>query len=82
MKSVKLLTVFARREITTDSATKDLHRVQNQPEAVSQHLDVQVYRDRQGRRPFARFAWWMVSRPTKRNHYITLNCYRGRLRWI
>jgi len=43
---------------------------------------VQVYRDRQGRRPFARFAWWMVSRPTKRNHYITLNCYRWRLRWI
>jgi len=79
---MKLITVYARREVTTDSATKQMYAAQGRPNAFHQHQDVQIYRDRRAKKRFARFGWFMSNCPTRRNKYVTLNCYRWRLEWL
>lgn len=44
--------------------------------------DVQIYKDKKGTNPFVKIAWWHKSKPTKRNKYITLNCFKYNLTWI
>lgn len=44
--------------------------------------DVEIYRDPEMTRPFCTFDRWRSSKPTKRNKWITLNCYRWKLIWI
>ncbi len=72
---MKRFTVYARKERTTDSTT--LTHFPN-----SKKEDVQIYRDRQAKIPFARFTWGMKNTPTKRNKYVTLNCFKYNLEWI
>ncbi len=67
--------VYARKERTTDSTT--LTHFPN-----SKKEDVQIYRDRQAKIPFARFMWGMKDTPTKRNKYVTLNGFKYNLEWI
>lgn len=67
-----LITVYARKEPTTDSLV----------DPSEQRMDVQIYKDKEATRKFARFPWYYSSKPTKRNKYVTLNCYKWRLQWI
>lgn len=77
------LTVYARHEPTTDSATRDAVACGAVSKAAARRLlDVQIYRDRARRRKFARFPWHYSNKPTHRNRYITLNCYRWKLHWL
>jgi hypothetical protein len=78
---MKLIPVYARREITTDRATQDLYRTPGRPVA-SRLCDVQIYRDPDARQPFARFPWYSSNCPTRRHRYVTLNCYRWQLVWL
>lgn len=70
-----MLTVYAKLEPTTDEVTLKYF-----PETDKK--DVQIYRDEACTDPFARFPWHYSSRPTLRNKYVTLNCYRWKLQWI
>jgi len=70
----KHLTVYARRENTTELPHA------NPREIVLK--DVQVYSDRKCKKPKARFMWYMSSKPTRRNKFVTINCYRWRLIWL
>ncbi|MDE2104555.1 MAG: hypothetical protein KGL39_45390 [Patescibacteria group bacterium] len=70
----KPITVFARKEHTHELPAA------NPKEVVL--MDVQIYKDRARKIPFARFLWWHTNKPTRRNRWVTLNCFRYRLVWI
>lgn len=70
-----MLTVYARKEPTTDEVT-----LKYAPE--QKRFDVQVYKDKAGKMPFARFMWHYKSIPTKRNKYVTINCFKWAIEWI
>ena len=72
-------TVYARYEQTTDSvAIRYLDA-----KTLATCKDVVVYHDQQCRSFFATFPWhYFKSKPTKRNRYVTLNCFRYRLVWL
>lgn len=76
-----MITVYAKREPTTDPILNDptADLMLNHPKGKQ---DVQIYRDRECKTPFVRFLWWQKSKPDRRYRYITLNCYKWRLRWI
>lgn len=77
------LKCFARYEPTTDSTTLDAVEAGAISKKTLRTLrDVQIYRDKQGKKPFARFPWHYDSKPTRRNKVVTLNCYVWRLQWI
>jgi len=71
-----LITVYAKREPTTDSVLKMYGGKSNGV------YDVVVYKDKQCSNVFARIPWHYTSKPTRRNKYITLNCYKWRLEWV
>lgn len=50
--------------------------------AAPGEYDVCVYADRAGKTLKGRFAWYLSSKPTRRNKYVMLNCYRWRLEWL
>jgi hypothetical protein len=68
MSEADLLTLYARREPAADGTPGK--------------QDVTIYSDPAGTELKARFRWWLETCPTKRNRYVTLNCYRWRLKWI
>jgi hypothetical protein len=72
-------TVYARHEATTDPvAIKYLDR-----KTLSTCKDVAIYHDRACHRFYATFPFfYFKSKPTRRNRYVTLNCFRYRLVWI
>lgn len=74
MKKIKLIKVYARRENTNELPHAN-------PDGIV-CKDVQVYRDRAAKKPFARFAWYSSTKPTRRNKYVTLNCYKWELVWL
>ena len=43
---------------------------------------VSIYRNKDGTNLFVLFASWASRKPTRRNKWIILNCYRWRLEWI
>ncbi len=43
--------------------------------------DVQIYHDKECTQKFALFQSHFSSKPTRRNKYVTLNCYRYNLEW-
>jgi len=43
---------------------------------------VSIFRDAEGSNHFATFQAHSRSKPTRRNKYVTLNCYRWALNWI
>lgn len=43
---------------------------------------VAIYRNKDATNQFCQFASYMTNKPTRRNKWVTLNCYRWRLEWI
>lgn len=47
--------------------------------------DVVLYRDA-GRKPATipcgRYTWDMSNKPTRRNRWVTFNCYRYEIKWL
>lgn len=71
-----MTTIYARKECARDL------RLQNLPASPAQR-DVQLYRDAAASIPAGRFPWHHVmSKPTRRNRYVVLNCVRYRLAWL
>jgi len=62
---MNLISVYARKEPADDGAKGK--------------YDVQVYR--LNGEPFGRFPWFYKTKPTRRNKYVTLNCYKWGLLW-
>jgi hypothetical protein len=73
------LTVYARKEPTTDLTTLKYITDVN---SKAKRFDIQVYKDKQGEIPFARFPWHYQSKPTKRKHTIMINGFIYLLEWI
>lgn len=44
--------------------------------------DVHIYRDKDRQNHFCTFTRDRASKPTRRNRWINLNCYRWRLEWL
>ncbi len=72
-------TVYARHEPTDDSVA-----IQHlDPKTLATCKDVVIYHDRNCSSRYARFPWFYnLSKPTRRNRFVTLNCFRYRLVWI
>ena len=68
------IVVYARKEPTTDSVA-----IQH---SCANEKDVQVYHDKECTRPYARFPWYYSNIPTRRNKYVTLDCFRYKLEWV
>lgn len=73
---MELLTVYARKEPTTDETTLKYDKKQR-------YFDIQIYKDKAATEKFARFPWYYTkSKPTKKNKYLTINCFKYLLEWI
>lgn len=70
----ELLTLYARREPTTDSVVLSL--------GLKNRFDVALYRDVACTQLAARYRCDMSSKPTKRQNTVMLNCWRWRLQWV
>jgi hypothetical protein len=68
------LTLFFRREYTTDSVLKRYARTRK-------IFDVQAYKDRACTKPYARFMAG-TTKPRKGCRYVTVNCFRWHARWL
>lgn len=69
------LPLYLRREMPTDPPTL--------ASSAYRQRDVVAYRDPECKRPAGRWPWWHTqSRPTRRNRYVMLNCYRWRAVWL
>ena len=64
------LTVYARKEPSS------------YPEYANIPNDIQVYKDKSLKIPFVRFSHFNSNKPSKRNKYITLNCFKYKLEWV
>jgi hypothetical protein len=71
---LKLLTLFAREEPTTDSTLK-----QYAPNA--KRLDTVLYKDPDCSTPYARIPWHHSNRPVRRKSVI-LNCFKWKVEWL
>lgn len=69
------LTLYARKEPSTDEILK-----QHAPNAKK--FDVVIYRDNQAQDKSCVFRWDLSNKPTRRNKYVTVNCFRYKLQWI
>lgn len=69
-----LLTLFARREPTTDSFALS--------HGLKGKRDVVYYRDREATEFAARIPWHYSNKPTKASKTCILNCYRWQLEWL
>lgn len=74
-----MLTVYARKEPTTDA--QQLKFLFADDRELAKLRDVVIYKDRECTRRYATFRW-DSNKPDKRNKYITLNCYQWRLEWV
>ncbi len=90
-----MLTVYARREPTTDStsimlglghpnATVDptLSDQEMLSKGLFGKLDVAIYRDEAMTLPFARFCWDRSNKPKLNQKRVTLNCYEWAIQWM
>lgn len=68
------LYVYARREPTTDAIAIKYG-------GSKKMYDVQVYRDRAMKKPYARFVYGN-KKPDRRNKTVTLNCFIWNLIWL
>ena len=46
------------------------------------YRDVQIFKDKELNIPFVKFTWYDFDKPSKRNKYITLNCFKYKLEWV
>lgn len=77
---MSLITVFARREPTHDSACKALERVR--PGSTRKLRDVAIYRDADCTKLMGRFGPDAASRPHANSRHVMLNCYHWALQWL
>ena len=54
----------------------------SEPAADGPWRDVVVYRDQQCTSVYCRIPGEYTSKPTRRNRWIVLNCFRYRLVWV
>ena len=72
-------TVYARHEPTNDSVSIQYLDAKT----LATCKDVIIYHDRHCRRFYANFPWfYKSSKPTHRNRYVTINCFRYKLVWV
>lgn len=69
-----LLSVYVRREPTTDSVALAL--------GVRRKQDTVFYRDPQATEVMARKPWYQSEHPRKNSKQVTLNCYRWAVQWL
>lgn len=69
------LTIYARKEPSTDEIL--LKYAPNQKE-----FDVAIYSDKLAQHKKCVIRWDLSSKPTRRNKWLTINCFRYRLEWI
>lgn len=69
------LTLYARKEPTTDDVLKSFA-----PNAKK--FDVAIYSDKQAQNKKCVFRWDLSNKPTRRNKYVVINCFRYKLEWI
>jgi hypothetical protein len=75
-------TVYLRREQTTDSVL--LNHLPTLPHVKLDRpywMDVQAYSDPSGENPIGRWPWH-YTKPTRRNRWTMLNCFRYAVVWI
>ncbi len=69
-----LLTLYARREPTRDSASIWA--------GLSSKKDVVLYSDRECTNRKAVFGWWQSAKPHGNAKRVTLNCFNWALVWV
>lgn len=69
-----LLTVFARREPTTDSVAI--------AQGVQGKRDTVFYKDALCTQLFARKPWYQSGHPRRNSTKITLNCFPWAIQWV
>ena len=69
-----LLTVFARREPTTDSVAL--------AHGVKRKKDTVFYRDAACTQTMARKPWYQSGHPRRNSREVTLNCCRWQIQWV
>jgi hypothetical protein len=67
--------VYAKKERSTDPVLNEL-------EPKHKRQDVVIYKDRECKEIYCRFRWDKSNKPTKRNRWVTINCYTYRLEWL
>lgn len=75
-----LLPLYARREPTTDAATREVRRLL--PGAFAGAMDVQLYRDAAATEPAGRYPHDRSNKPRAGDKTVMLNCCRWRLEWL
>ena len=70
-------TVYARHEPTNDRIAIQYLDA----DTLATCKDVIIYHDRNCRRFYANFPFF-YKRPTRRNRYVTINCFRYKLIWV
>lgn len=68
------LTVFARREPTTDAVAL--------AQGVAGKKDTVFYRDAACTDAMARKPWYQSGHPRRNSRNVMLNCYRWNLQWV
>jgi hypothetical protein len=48
----------------------------------SRNYDVRIWADKEKTQQKAIFSWFQKSKPTHRNKYLTLNCFRWEIVWL
>lgn len=71
--AVQPLTLFARREPTTDTVAI--------AHGMAHRKDVVVYADKDCTQLRGRFPWYYSGLPRRNSRSVMLNCYRWALQW-
>jgi hypothetical protein len=78
-----LLNVFAKKiSITRKDLPGQFKLDAEEKRWMKKQNNVEIFRDEECKIPFCTFLYDSKSKPTKRNKYITLNCYRWCLVWL
>lgn len=76
-----MLTLYLRREPTTDPATLESYGQAGLPVPAS-HRDTVAYRDPAATARAARWPWHYSNRPDRRFRRVMFNCYRWNVVWL
>lgn len=76
-----LLTLYARKELTTDSATREYRQV-TRSNVFPGARDVVLYRDAAATDRVGRYLWTSPSKPDRRNRRIQHNSFTYALEWL
>lgn len=74
VQAVLPLTLFARREKTTDPVDKALK--------LTHKNDVVFYKDKECTQFYARYPWHYSGLPRRTSKTVMLNCFRWALQWV